>query len=120
MTAPHMITLPTSDAGDVTLPEPSWCAGHSHHDPETRRVDLHHASPVTTLTGAGWQLGTGLLFHAPYRPVPPRAAVTLAFHTGPDGLTPVGLHDLAAAMDTGAGQLRALAEQLTVILGGGQ
>ncbi|EPD62402.1 DUF6907 domain-containing protein [Streptomyces sp. HGB0020] len=110
------VTLATTDHGEITLPEPPWCAGHSHHDPNSRRVDLLHASPVTTLSGAGWQLGEALLFHAPYASLPPRGTVTLAFHTGPDGLTPAGLYDLAAAMEAGAGQLRALGDQLAEVV----
>src|ERR1051325_5259239 len=28
------VTLPTEDHGDVTLEEPSWCAGHADHGPQ--------------------------------------------------------------------------------------
>jgi hypothetical protein len=52
------ITVPTLDAGDVTLTEPSWCTG-THHQPITaedgtvlppRREDIAHVGPSIDIT----------------------------------------------------------------------
>ncbi|MGW1363496.1 DUF6907 domain-containing protein [Streptomyces chartreusis] len=114
------ITLPTLDHGDVVLVEPSWCAGHSHHNPRTARVDLVHVSPVQLLIVDDWRLGVAFLFHAPYSGQAPRAAVHLDYGTGRADLTPATLYALAGAMDRSADQVRALADQLTAILAGGE
>ncbi|WP_338675161.1 hypothetical protein V1460_20870 [Streptomyces sp. SCSIO 30461] len=45
-TEARTVTLAASDHGNVTLSEPTWCAGHSRHDPETQRADPIHAGPL--------------------------------------------------------------------------
>ncbi|MFD3503741.1 DUF6907 domain-containing protein [Streptomyces sp. NPDC058678] len=116
------VTLPTLDYGPVTLAEPAWCAGHDGHRPGSR-ADLTHISPETSLAFEGLRVGTAVLFQAPYATIgasEPRASVHLDYEPGLSGLNPSDLYDLAAAMDTGADQLRSIADQLTAILGGGQ
>ncbi|MEU0343157.1 hypothetical protein ABZ092_30465 [Streptomyces bobili] len=120
MTEPRTVTLPTTDHGPVTLPEPSWCHGHAHHDPHSVRADLTHTSPQHPLTFHGRQLGYAVIAHAPYGELGHReirAAVTISIEPDPDGLTPAGLYDLAAALDTSADQLRDVGDQLHAILG---
>ncbi|MFK0154046.1 DUF6907 domain-containing protein [Streptomyces sp. NPDC090493] len=53
---PRTVTLATSDHGDVTLPEPAWCAGCSHHDPETQRADLIQVGPPVECIYLGREL----------------------------------------------------------------
>ncbi|MEU9656716.1 DUF6907 domain-containing protein [Streptomyces chartreusis] len=114
------ITLPTIDHGDVTIPEPSWCAGHAHHDPQAVRDDLVHVGPMQLLIVDEWRLGIAFLFYAPYSgQQQPRAAVHLDYGSGHAGLIPADLYALAAAMDGGADKVRALADQLAAILAGG-
>lgn len=50
------VTIETVDAGDVTVPEPAWCIGHSWQ-PNPHRVDITHNSTrvkaAATTDGAG-------------------------------------------------------------------
>lgn len=113
------ITLPTADHGPVTLEEPAWCRGHSHHDPESYRADILHAGPDVALVFRGHDIGDASLVQSPYAELPGGGlgvSVSLLGQT----LDPVGLYDFAATLDTYADQLRDLADQLHRILGGGQ
>lgn len=115
------ITLPTADHGPVTLPEPSWCVGHTDHRPDTYRVDLDHKGPEHLLRHGGEPLWTAFLGQAPYASRPEHRGIGLFVeqasyaHT----LDPASLYDLAASLDAHADQLRDLADQLTAILAGG-
>lgn len=120
-TEPRLITLPTLDHGDVTLPEPSWCIGHADHRPDTYRVDLAHNTPVVPLTVRGRTIGRAVITQAPCAELSTReiqASVVLSYE-GIDGFDPAGLYDFAAELDTHADRLRALADELTAILTGG-
>ena len=125
MSEPRTVTLPTVDHGNVTLPEPSWCAGHAHHDPETARVDLIHAGPVIDCTHLGTELFSAELVQAPYATAGTPQHLggrTAGVSVHPLGrtLTPTEVYSLAARLDAYSDQLRDLADQLTPILGGAQ
>lgn len=117
MTRPRTVTLTTLDHGEVTLPEPSWCAGHDDHRP-VHRVDLAHAGPIHRLTHNGALLWTAFVGQAPYASHPDqRGAGVYASQEGyAETLTPSGLYDLAASLEAHADRLRELADQLTTIL----
>lgn len=116
------VTLVTEDYGPVTLPEPSWCAGHSHHDPNTLRADLMHAGPAVDCTQAGRTLFSAELVQSPFATSsnPELGGPTPGVSVWPLGRTldPTTLYTLAAALDGYADRLRELADQLTAILGG--
>lgn len=119
MTEPRTVTVPTIDHGPVTLTEPSWCAGH---DPAPQyRIDLFHRGPAHTLTFRGKQIARASLVQAPFAAPANRlteASATLVLEGAT--LDPVGLYDLAAALDRHADQLRDLADQMHAILAGGE
>ncbi|MEU5442750.1 DUF6907 domain-containing protein [Streptomyces griseofuscus] len=119
---PITVTLATSDHGDVTLPEPSWCLGHALHDPETRYADITHSSLGLVLAFRHLTLMTACMIQTPN---------TASGSAGPGGrspgvfvsplgetLDPIQLYDLAARLDTYSDQLRDLADQLTQTLNG--
>jgi hypothetical protein len=119
-TEPRTVTLPTLDAGDITLPEPVWCAGHADHRPDTYRADLTHYGPEHRLTFNGEELFRLILAQAPLSEPASRAVVAYVEESGYTGsLTPAGLYDLAAALEGAADQMRAFADQLTALLTGG-
>ncbi|MEU1515549.1 hypothetical protein ABZ490_25935 [Streptomyces sp. NPDC005811] len=122
MTEPRTITLPTADAGDVTLPCPAWCAGHQHHDPESLRVDLVHAGPAVDCTHLGADLFSAEIVQSPFAetstPLLGGRTPGVSVYPLARTLDPVQLYDLAAALDTYADRLRTLADQLTAVLGG--
>ncbi|MFI0964624.1 DUF6907 domain-containing protein [Streptomyces sp. NPDC021080] len=123
-TEPRTVTLATADHGNVTVPEPSWCAGHAHHDPETLRVDLIHAGPAVDLVHRGRTLLSAELVQSPHAgPASPylggRTPGVSVYPLG-QTLDPTGLYCLAADLDRYADQLRDLADQLAAALGGGQ
>lgn len=118
---PSTVTLTTLDHGDVTLPEPEWCAGHDTYEP-VHRCDILHVSPATTLAAHGWELGDAQIYQAPCAGVGTRemrASVHLDSEPSPNGYTNEDLHSLAAALDAAAEQLRAFADRYATILAGG-
>ncbi|MCX4699546.1 hypothetical protein [Streptomyces sp. NBC_01373] len=119
MTEPRTVTLPTDDHGDVTLPEPAWCAGHPDPHPEYR-TDLTHYGPEHRLTFNGQQLYTLMLSQSPLAERTSREVCAYVEQSGYAGsLDPVGLYDLAAALDGAADQMRAFADQLAAVLARG-
>lgn len=120
-TEPRIITLPTLDSGNVTLPEPTWCVGHDDHRPDTHRTDLSHDGAKVPLLLDGRPVGDLLISQAPCAdpgPREPQGFVWIRY--GEDyGRSPAQLYDLAAALDTHADQIRALADELAAILAGG-
>ncbi|MGC9382909.1 DUF6907 domain-containing protein, partial [Streptomyces sp. MH13] len=115
------VTLPTIDHGDVTLPEPTWCAGHTDHRPEYR-ADVAHSSPMIGLELATSR-GPIVLIEACIESRP-----FAARHRGPhlwlgiegDGYpsTPEQARATAASLEANAAALRALADQLAETLAG--
>lgn len=122
-TEPRLITLPTADHGSVTLEEPSWCAGHTHHDPETERADLIHTGPAVECTFLGIPVFTAELVASPYastsRPHLGGRTPGVSVHPLGRTLDPAALYCLAADLDRYSDQLRALADQLATVLDGG-
>ncbi|QTU47621.1 hypothetical protein F3K20_24880 [Streptomyces scabiei] len=123
-TKPSTITLPTIDHGLVTLPEPTWCCGHTDHRPDTHRADILHKGPEAVLTFRGGEVLTACLAQSPYATLPTHPELggrTIGVSVYPPGrtLTPVGLYELAASLDSYADRIRGLAEQLTAVLAGG-
>ncbi|MER7974945.1 hypothetical protein ABTX35_39075 [Streptomyces sp. NPDC096080] len=121
-TTPRTVTLATLDAGEVTLPEPSWCAGHADHRPDTYRVDLSHDSEPTVLTLDGYPAGELMISQAPFSEAGPRSPRGfLALSYGQDRpRDPAELYDLAAVLESHADALRALADRLHAILSGSE
>lgn len=124
MTAPRTVILQTSDHGEVTLPEPSYCTGHAHHDPETARVDLTHSGPPVAFTHLGETLLSAQIVAYPCATpgIPPHlGGRTPGVSIYPLGrtLAPAELYRLAAAVDAYAEHLRDLAGQLDTVLSGG-
>ncbi|USQ86996.1 hypothetical protein NFX46_26735 [Streptomyces phaeoluteigriseus] len=121
-TEPSLITLPTVDHGDVVLPEPAWCAGHAHHDPETERADLMHAGPVIECAPLGRPLLSAELVQSPFANTESRrlGGRTPGVSVWPLGLTlnATDLYSLAAELDTYADRLRTLADRLATVLDG--
>lgn len=121
-TEPRLITLATSDHGPVTLPEPAWCVGHAHHDPESLRADLVHAGPAVNLVHLGADLFSAELVQSPFAESssPLLGGRTPGVSVWPLARTldPTQLYDLAADLDRYADRLRGLADQLTTVLGG--
>lgn len=117
------ITLPTIDHGDVTIPEPDWCVGHTNHQPGLR-AEILHLGPDVTLTFRGHEIGDASLVQAPFGndARPELGGPTPGISVSLIGLTldPVGVYELAAALEEYAGQLRSLAYELAVILAGGE
>jgi hypothetical protein len=120
--APRTITLPTIDHGPVTLTCPAWCVGHPDHRPDTHRVDILHKGPDVTLTFRGGEILSAGLAQSPFASpsAPEFGGRMVGVSVYPPGRTldPVSLYDLAAALDGYADQLRNLADQLTLLLGG--
>ncbi|WP_406489004.1 DUF6907 domain-containing protein [Streptomyces phaeochromogenes] len=117
------VTLPTRDHGDVTLPCPSWCAGHADHRPYNYRADILHQGPDVTLTFRGHHIADASLVQSPFTEtdVPELSSRTPGVSVSIIGRTldPAGLYSLAASLDGYADQLRDTADQLSTILAGG-
>lgn len=118
------VTLPTSDAGEITLPEPSWCTGHADHRPDTASVDLMHAGPQVELVHLGETLFSAQIVQSPC--ATPGGPALLGgrlpgVSVDPLGrtLNPAELYRLAAEVDAYAEQLRDLASDLDTVLSGG-
>ncbi|MEU8531576.1 DUF6907 domain-containing protein [Streptomyces parvulus] len=115
-TEPRTVTLATTDHGDVTLPCPSWCAGHNDHRPQYR-TDLAHAGPDVVLKFRGRVLSEACLDQAPLAEAASRDVQVSVSLTG-TALDARGVYELAADLDTYADRLRDLADQLLVIRAG--
>ncbi|MFC8408529.1 DUF6907 domain-containing protein [Streptomyces griseoincarnatus] len=112
MTEPRTVTLATLDHGDVTIPEPSWCAGHACHLPENR-ADLAHTGEDVVLKWRGQPIAYACLDQAPFseRSREVRVSASLVGET----LDARGVYELAADLDAYADRLRTLADQLLLL-----
>ncbi|MEV6752363.1 hypothetical protein [Streptomyces sp. NPDC051214] len=121
---PRTVTLVTVDRGPVTIPEPAWCAGHSHHDPRTTYAEIIHSGPDIALTFRNATLLTASIVQSPhasrseYR-LGGRIEGASVFPLG-ETLDPMGLYDLAADLVSYAAGLRRLAVELNEIFLGGE
>lgn len=114
---PRTVTLPTVDHGDVVLTEPSWCVGHADHLPDSYRADLTHYGPEHRLTFNGATLFRLVVAQSPLADRASREVCAYVEQAGDSGsLDPVGLYDLAAALDHAADHMREFADQLTALL----
>ncbi|MCZ4516422.1 hypothetical protein O3Q52_51635 [Streptomyces sp. ActVer] len=124
MSEPRTVTLATADHGDVTLPCPSWCAGHADHRSDTHRADILHEGPDVVLTFRGRHVADAGLVQSPFAGVstPGLGGRTTGVSVSLIGRTldPAGLYSLAASLDGYADQLRDMADQLSTILGGSE
>ncbi|MFE6817080.1 DUF6907 domain-containing protein [Streptomyces sp. NPDC057677] len=117
-----MITLPTTDHGDVTLSEPGWCTGHANHIPGYR-VDLTHTGTVHDLTFEGATILDAMFSQFPHstdpegRPDPARCRTGLYIaQVGYSAtLNPAEVRQFAATLTVHAMHLRTLADQLEAI-----
>ncbi|MCX4972196.1 hypothetical protein [Streptomyces sp. NBC_00620] len=117
------VTLATLDHGEITIPEPAWCIGHPNHRPDDHRADILHSGPDTVLAFRGRHITDASLVQSPFSTaeIPELCSSTPGVSVSVLGLTldPVGLYELAAALETYADQLRNLADQLDTFLAGG-
>ncbi|MEU1556929.1 hypothetical protein ABZ517_30110 [Streptomyces scabiei] len=119
MNEPRTVTLATVDHGDVTVPEPAWCAGHDDHVP-VHRSDLTHYGPETTLAFRGTVLHRFLIGQAPYAALDTRELCGyLLQEEYAVSITPADLDAFAAALVEHAAVLRHQARELSVLLAGG-
>lgn len=116
MTGARTVTVPTHDAGPVTLPEPSWCAGHPNDD-TGYRVDLHHAAPVPVPEGLVDLHAELVAF--PYGTTPIPVSVYVEIVAPARTLDPDGLRAFAAGLVERAALLGEFADRLTVLRAGG-
>ncbi|WP_328746353.1 hypothetical protein OHT57_12580 [Streptomyces sp. NBC_00285] len=75
------VTLDTVDHGEVTVPEPAWCIGHSWQ-PNPHRADITHNSTrvkaAATTDGAGRvHLLHAAISHAPHLEIRPHPVVSV-------------------------------------------
>ncbi|MGW4022848.1 DUF6907 domain-containing protein [Streptomyces sp. NPDC005009] len=117
MSEPRTVTLPTLDHGLVTIPEPSWCAGHTGDHPELLS-DTGHAGPDVSLTFRGQRIADACLTQSPFAEATTRAPQISVSLIG-KSLDPAGVYELAATLDGYADRLRTLADELAAILAGG-
>ncbi|MFI0825704.1 DUF6907 domain-containing protein [Streptomyces roseolus] len=113
MTVKRIITLPTTDHGPVTVPEPTWCTGHHNHAPG-HRVDLAHTGPEHPFAFDGETLFVAMLSQDPFSPDQARRKTRLYVEqTGHAAtLDPTEIRRLAAAFTVHAVHLRTLANQV--------
>ncbi|MCY0962785.1 DUF6907 domain-containing protein [Streptomyces sp. H27-H5] len=110
--------MPTLDAGAVTVPEPSWCAGHAA-EPLDYRADIHHAAPEHIVEYDMQALLSAELVEYPFgqHPVPPSVHIEITIPGAT--MDPRGLEALAAVLTKQAAELRRLALRLAVLRAGG-
>ncbi|MFF7192674.1 DUF6907 domain-containing protein [Streptomyces sp. NPDC008079] len=130
MTAPRTVTVPTSDHGDVTIPEPAWCIGIGHDVPNLRAEIAHQGEPfdITVNTARGpRRLLELMLWQDPFpSPASPHGATVYQVarlldgdHFGYDF---AGLEGLVTDLLEAAGTVRRIAACLRIeyALGGGR
>lgn len=115
MTAARTVTVQTLDHGPVTLPEPSWCAGHTDQK-HGFRVDLTHVGEEHYLGPANELLLLAQFVQYPFTSAgSPDIGAYVEQVDLPSTFDPPGLDKLAAAYVEAAKQLRDLARQLAVM-----
>jgi len=130
VTAPRTVTVPTSDRGPVTIPEPHWCSGIGH-DVRNLRVEIAHQSApldITVNTARGPERLLELLYwQDPFPPVtsPHGSNVYVVAHLLDGdhyGYDVAGLDGLVTDLLEAAASVRLVARRLRIeyALGGGQ
>ncbi|MEV7833023.1 hypothetical protein AB0P12_20770 [Streptomyces subrutilus] len=116
MSGARTVTVPTLDHGNITLPEPSWCAGHPE-GPAESRADVHHAAPVPVPDGLVDMDAELVAFPYGGTPIPVSLHVEIV---GPAlTLNPDGLREYAAGLIERAALLVEFADRLAVLRAGG-
>lgn len=115
-----MVTVPTADHGDVTLPEPSWCAGG--HPAEGYREDIEHQGVDVRLMVPTPCHGSVVAFTAsfvqrPFSPSDARTLVTVELDEWHE-FDQAGLDGLAAALVEHAAVLRHMSRELAYLRAG--
>ncbi|WP_369222454.1 hypothetical protein AB5J52_14050 [Streptomyces sp. R39] len=121
MTESRTVTLATVDHGDVTLPEPAWCIGHEDHVPQYR-ADLTHSGGRVYLERDGRHVGEAVVAQAPCAVRSTReieGSVVLSYEP-PGGMGPAAVRALADDLEVHAVRLRAFADELAALRGGGE
>ncbi|MEU9215411.1 hypothetical protein AB0D47_02580 [Streptomyces sp. NPDC048376] len=110
------VTLQTTDHGEVTTPEPGWCAGHDGEYVGRRSEISHDGNPieagvVTTRHGPG-TIMQAHVSHAPHLEIRPEPHPILSVHLSFDGdLGPEDGRNLTRALRIAAASLdRAIAD----------
>lgn len=118
-TEPRTVTVETGDHGDVTMPEPLWCAGD--HTSEGYREDIEHRSEDVTLTVptpcCGEQkLTTLTLVQRPFHPADTSAKATVEFSEDYHDMTSAQLAEFTDALVALAvGPLHQFIERLQIL-----
>ncbi|MFD7443898.1 DUF6907 domain-containing protein [Streptomyces sp. NPDC059909] len=118
MTAPRTVTVPTIDRGDVTIPEPAWCVGHTD-SPREYYVDLSHRGPEHLVGPAEAPLFVAMLAQNPHGSGGGQTGLLVETVHIARTMTPGELDELAAGLVESAAQLRHLARQLAALGTGG-
>lgn len=114
------VTISTVDYGEVTIPEPPWCAGE--HPSGGYRIDISHYGPdvplpVETSRGRVTAMTTALE-QRPFTERHPGRGVFINVEIDGDHYPhdPDELHRLAAALDHHAQRLRVLGDELATLV----
>ncbi|MEU0660259.1 DUF6907 domain-containing protein [Streptomyces lavendulocolor] len=116
----RMVTIPTMDHGDVTIPCPSWCT-QQYHQAGGARVDITHTGvdvPLYVPTPEGKSPLLALtLEQRPFTEMDPGRDVFVSVEllAGPHPMGPAALDALAAALVENARQVRLMARRLSVL-----
>ncbi|MFF8829140.1 DUF6907 domain-containing protein [Streptomyces sp. NPDC015131] len=116
----RMVTIPTMDHGDVTIPCPAWCT-QQYHQAGGARVDITHTGqdvPLYVPTPEGKSpLLALMLEQRPFTEMDPGRDVFVSVEllAGPHPMDPVALDALAAALVDNAREVRAMARRLAVL-----
>ncbi|MGW3931571.1 DUF6907 domain-containing protein [Streptomyces microflavus] len=120
MNAPRTVTVRTLDQGDVTIPEPAWCAGHEDKPPQLLSDTGHIGSPHRAEFD-GEELAFAALVQDPFVLHSDRSIGALVEMGGlTRSLSPAELDEVAARLVDYAGTLRRLARQLSALKAGEQ
>lgn len=116
------VTIPTSDHGDVTVPEPAWCLGA--HEAGGYRVDIGHfgpdIEPTTTTSRGAVPLLSMNLAQNPFTDLADTTDVTVAVRLAEGSSHPHdvdGLDRLASDLVEAARRVRLMRRRLAVETG---
>ncbi|MGC5007460.1 DUF6907 domain-containing protein [Streptomyces sp. DT203] len=119
MTAPRTVTVQTIDQGDVTIAEPSWCAGHDGDAPQLLS-DTGHLGTEHRAVFGGDELAFAALSQDPFAVHSDRSVgVLVEMGHLARALSPAELDAVAAVLAEYAGTLRHLARHLGALRAGG-
>ncbi|MFD6801119.1 DUF6907 domain-containing protein [Streptomyces cyaneofuscatus] len=120
MNTARTVTVRTSDRGDVTIPEPTWCVDSHDHQPEAL-CDVGHRGAEHLAEFHGYEVARAELTQHPHAEESDRGigGYVEMGHLART-LTPGELDELAALLVGYAGTLRRLARQLSALRAGGE